>query len=180
VFYSLDDLASPGDDPRKRWGEALAILDRLKSQGSLPPAQQGWIGKIDRELAALSDATLATSTTTEKAAFVEQIDGTYDGINEINDGSQVKGKAQFSLTFQQSGNDVTATYRSALGGQGRGSGTLNNNTINMMSLQSATPNCPGSYTASFKFERDNVSWTYTGQDCTGPVQGRGSAKKIKS
>jgi hypothetical protein len=177
VFYSLDGLASAGDDPRGRWGEALAILARLKSQGTLPPSQQGWIGKINSALAALPDANLAPSTTTGKLAALEQIDGTYDGINEDN---QSNGKAQFSLTFQQSGNAVTATYKSSLGGQGRGSGTINGNAIYMMSIQSETPNCPGSYIASLKFEGDAVSWTYTGQDCNGPAQGHGSAKKAKS
>jgi tetratricopeptide (TPR) repeat protein len=174
VFYSLDDLANAGDDPRGRWGDALAILARLKSQGALPPSRQGWIGKINSALAALPDANLAVSSiAAQKSVALEQIDGTYDGINED---SQTNGKAQFSLTFQRSGNDVAATYRSALGAHGRGSGTINGNAIYMMPFQSETPNCPGSYIASFKFEGDNVIWTYTGQDCNGPAQGRGSAK----
>ena len=181
-----DVLATQGDlggalvtYPRGRWGEALAILARLKSQGTLAPSQQGWIGKINNSLAGLPDAGAASSGAADESAIREQIAGIYDGINEITGGDQPI-KAPFSLTFQQSGNDVTATYRSALGGQGRGSGTINGNAIYMMSFQSERPNCPGSYTASFKFEGDNVTWTYTGQDCTGPVQGRGSATKTKS
>jgi len=51
-------------------------------------------------------------------------------------------KAPFSLTFQQSGNDIIATYKSALGGQGRGSEIINGNAIYMMSFQSEAPNCP--------------------------------------
>ena len=52
VVYSLDDLAKAGDDPRGRWGEALAILARLKSQGTLAPSQQGWIERVNGALAA--------------------------------------------------------------------------------------------------------------------------------
>ena len=181
VIYSLDDLARAGDDPRGRWAEALAILARLKSQGTLPPSQQGWIAKINSALAAVPDANLATSSLAAvKSVALEQIAGTYDGINEINQGHQVGTNVKFSLTIQQSGNDITATYRSALGASGRGSGTLSGNAIYMMSLQSETPNCPGSYIASFKFDGDAVSWHYTGQDCNGPIQGRGSATKTKS
>ena len=99
---------------------------------------------INSELAALPDANSGTSSIPAvKSVAPEQISGTYDGINEINQGHQVGANVKFSLTIQQSGNNITATYRSALGASGRGSGTLSGNAIYMMSLQSETPNCPG-------------------------------------
>jgi hypothetical protein len=103
-----------------------------------------------------------------------QIQGTYDGTNTV---SQVPGQHQIALTFQQTGSDVTATFRTSLGGRGRGSGTISGNVIGTMSLQSEIANCPGSYTASFTFSGDTVSWIYTGQDCGGPTQGHGQARK---
>jgi tetratricopeptide (TPR) repeat protein len=106
---------------------------------------------------------------------VEQIQGTYDGTFTL---SQVPGEHQISLTFQQSGSDVTATYRSALGGGGRGKGTIAGNVITAMTLQSE-PNCPGLYTASFEFSGDTVSLTFSGHDCNGAAQGHGVAKKLK-
>ena len=57
---------------------------------------------------------------------VEQIEGTYEGTFTIN---QVTGEHQISLTFQQSGSEVTVTYRSALGGRGSGKSTIAGNVI---------------------------------------------------
>jgi CHAT domain-containing protein/tetratricopeptide (TPR) repeat protein len=107
---------------------------------------------------------------------VEQIEGTYEGTLTIN---QVTGEHRISLTFQQSGPDVTVAYRSALGGSGNGKGTIAGNVIAAVPLRSE-PNCPGLYTASFEFSADTVSWTFSGQDCNGPAQGRGIAKKLES
>jgi CHAT domain-containing protein len=106
---------------------------------------------------------------------VEQIEGTYEGTFTIN---QVTGEHQISLTFQQSGSEVTVTYRSALGGRGSGKSTIAGNSIATVPLRSE-PNCPGLFTALFKFSDDTVSFTYSGQDCNGPGQGRGIAKKLK-
>ena len=56
VVVSLFKLARAGDDPRGRLNEALAILNRLRSQNRLPPAQQRWIGMIEAELAKLAQS----------------------------------------------------------------------------------------------------------------------------
>jgi CHAT domain-containing protein/tetratricopeptide (TPR) repeat protein len=106
---------------------------------------------------------------------VEQIEGTYEGTFTL---SQVTGEHQISLTFQQSGPEVIVTYRSVLGGRGIGKSTIAGNVITAVPLRSE-PNCPGLFTASFKFFGDTVSFTYSGQDCNGPAQGRGIAKKLK-
>jgi hypothetical protein len=68
-------------------------LARLESQGTLAPAQRRWIGKINGAIAALPDAKLITSPVKEKLATLEQIDGTYDGMNEISPGNQVHAKS---------------------------------------------------------------------------------------
>jgi hypothetical protein len=63
----------------------------------------------------------------------EQIEGTYEGTFTIN---QVTGEHQISLTFQQSGSEVTVTYRSALGGRGSGKSTIAGNIIATVPLRS--------------------------------------------
>ena len=178
VVISLDYLASVGDDPHGRGGEALVILRRLKSQGRLTPAQEGWIGTVESALAGLPPPDRTPSPA------VEQIQGTYVGTNTQTPAgtatmSEVPGEYKITLSFQQSGANVTATYLTLQGGRGRGTGTITGNAINAISFRSEIVNCPGSLTASLMFSDDIVSWTYTGQDCGGPVRGYGAAKKTR-
>jgi hypothetical protein len=58
LVLSLGDLARAGDDPRSRLNEALQIVNRLKSQGKLKPAQLKWVNVIETELAKLSPAAV--------------------------------------------------------------------------------------------------------------------------
>jgi tetratricopeptide (TPR) repeat protein len=58
VVKSLGDLAQAGDDPRGRLSEALQIVNKLKAQGKLKPAQLQWIDVIEAELAKLSSAAV--------------------------------------------------------------------------------------------------------------------------
>jgi tetratricopeptide (TPR) repeat protein len=66
VVSSLHCLARAGDDPRSRWGEALAILTQIKSQGRLPSAKQGWIGTIEGDLAMLGQRDPVPSSTVKQ------------------------------------------------------------------------------------------------------------------
>jgi tetratricopeptide (TPR) repeat protein len=50
LVASLHCLARAGDKPRDSWTEALAILSHLQSDRRLPPAKQGWIATVRREL----------------------------------------------------------------------------------------------------------------------------------
>jgi hypothetical protein len=70
-------------------------------------------------------------------------------------------------------------FQSALGGQGKGSGTLTGDTVDSILLESTAPGCSGEYEASIKFAGDTVSWSYKGQDCGGPMEGHGTAKRTK-
>jgi hypothetical protein len=58
VVKSLGDLAQAGDDPHGRLSEALQIVNKLKAQGKLKPAQLQWIDVIEAELAKLSPAAV--------------------------------------------------------------------------------------------------------------------------
>jgi hypothetical protein len=157
------------DLPRARaaLSEALALVEGMEREGKLTQDLTKW-PKVIREVLAVLNPAHSTS--------IVHIPGTYEGIDTI---SQVPGEHRISLRFQQFGTKITATYGSSLGGYGRGIGTISDNGIGTMSLQSETEDCPGSYTASVRFSEDVVSWTYAGQDCGGPVHGRGTAKKTK-
>jgi tetratricopeptide (TPR) repeat protein len=50
LVASLHCLARAGDKPHDRWTEALAILSQLESERRIPPAKQGWIATVKREL----------------------------------------------------------------------------------------------------------------------------------
>jgi hypothetical protein len=175
VAFTLDHLARAGDDPSSRWSEALAILARLKSQGRLTPEQIGWIGKIEEALVKLPPVS------TSPPPAMAHIHGSYVGTNsrQANVGNFVVPVAddEASLTFTQSGARVAVTYRTSAGGQGRGSGIISGSTVPIV-LQNETPNCPGSYTATFVFSGETVKWTYAGQDCGGPTRGQGLASKV--
>ena len=138
---------------------ALMVQDSLVS---LPSAQT------------ISTQTEGEALGSALSETVEQIEGTYEGTFTL---SQVTGKHQISLTFQQSGPEVTVTYRSVFGGRGSGKSTIAGNVITAVLRSEA--NCPGSFEASFKFFGDTVRFTYSGQDCNGPAQGDGIAKKLK-
>jgi len=49
-------LALADDDPRSRWREARLMLEQLRSQARLAPAQLAWIDTIEAEEAQLGDA----------------------------------------------------------------------------------------------------------------------------
>jgi tetratricopeptide (TPR) repeat protein len=50
LVASLHCLARAGDKPRDRWTQALAILSQLQSEQRIPPAKQGWIATVKRDL----------------------------------------------------------------------------------------------------------------------------------
>jgi hypothetical protein len=72
------------------------------------------------------------------------------------------------------------TYKAAAGVQGQGVGKIENGTVESFPLQSTTPGCPGSYEASLKFADDAVTFSFKGEDCAGPMEGNGTAKRVKA
>jgi hypothetical protein len=90
-----------------------------------------------------------------------------------------KGEQKISITVEQNGSDVSISFETANGGQGKGTGTLTDTVVNSISLQSTTPGCAGSYQGSLKFAGDSMSWSYKGQDCGGAMEGHGTAKRTK-
>jgi hypothetical protein len=134
------------------------------------------IGCVVLALAGIVIVTLAVFGPDGWLQTSDQLQGTYVGTYTA---SQVPGEHQISVTFKQTGSTVVATFVTSLGGRGTGSGEIRGNAIGKMVSQSTLPNCPGTYTSSFLFSGDTVSWTYTGEDCLGSGGGHGLAKKKK-
>jgi hypothetical protein len=107
------------------------------------------------------------------------VGGTYEGTNEATYKNGGQGDQKISITVKQNGSDVSITFQTASGGQGSGAGTLTGSVVNSISLQSTAPECPGSYEGSLNFTGDTMSWSFKGQDCGGPMEGHGTAKRTK-
>ena len=101
------------------------------------------------------------------------------GINDTTYENKAQGEQKISITVGQNGSDLSVSFETANGGQGKGNGTLTGSVVNSISLQSTTPGCSGSYEGSIEFAGDIMSWSYKGQDCGGPMEGHGTAKKTK-
>ncbi len=170
IVYSLIRLGAVGDDSRERFAEALAMLNLLHAAGQLPPMATDWIVMMERNLARVKNRDGAV------AAAQAPIAGDYEGTNTNN---RIPGAHRISLTFQQVGAEVNATYRSAFGDHGHGSGTISDHATGTIAMHSNDESCPGSHTASFWFSADSVKWIYAGSDCVGPVRGRGTAARLK-
>jgi hypothetical protein len=84
-----------------------------------------------------------------------------------------------SIIVSQTGDDVAVNLQGASGATGKGTGKLTGETIESMPLLSTTPGCSGTYEAALKFANDTVTWSYKGQDCAGPMNGHGTAKRLK-
>jgi hypothetical protein len=107
--------------------------------------------------------------------------GTYEGINHTTYGDRVQGEQKLALIVEQTGDEVSVSFRTPLGEYGRGKGKLNGARIDSMPLQSAlSPTCAGSYETSVEFAGDTAKWTFKGKDCNGEMQGHGTATRTRS
>jgi hypothetical protein len=105
--------------------------------------------------------------------------GVYEGMNNATYKTGGQGEQKITIMVGQAGSKVNVSFQTASGGQGEGSGTLTGAGVDSISLQSTAPGCSGSYEASFKFADDAVTWSYKGQDCGGPMEGKGTATRTK-
>jgi hypothetical protein len=109
-----------------------------------------------------------------------KVEGTYEGINNATYKQGGQGEQKISIAVKRlAEKDIMVTFQTPGGGEGRGFGTLTANRVDSISLQSTAASCPGSYQASFSFVEDSVSWSFKGEDCGGPMEGHGTAKKTK-
>lgn len=114
-----------------------------------------------------------------KIACGANVGGTYEGMNNTKYENGGQGEQKISITVKQIGSAVNVSFQTASGGQGKGDATIAGVEVKSMRLQSTTPECPGTYDASLQFSGETVSWAYKGQDCGGPMEGSGTAKRIK-
>jgi hypothetical protein len=111
------------------------------------------------------------------AGLLSNVAGTYEGTDHGSTKTGGNGEEKISIIVTQKGDAISVTFHTAAGGEGRGVGTLTDETVESIPIQSTTPNCSGSYLATLKFDGDTVTWSYKGQDCNGPIEGYGSAKR---
>jgi hypothetical protein len=112
-------------------------------------------------------------------ASIPKVQGTYEGTNSSTYPNKGRGEQRISLVVEQMGNEVNVSFTTVGGGQGKGTGKLTGAVIEKFLLQSTAPDCPGSYEASIKFVDDTASWSFKGEDCGGPMEGRGTAKRTR-
>jgi hypothetical protein len=123
----------------------------------------------------------ATGTNVSGTASATNVSGTYDGNITTNYKKGGQGEQKISITVEQTvWNDFKVAFKTANGAQGQGVGKSENGIPESVSLQSTNPQCAGSYDASFKFADDAVTFSFKGEDCGGPMEGNGTAKKVKT
>jgi hypothetical protein len=105
------------------------------------------------------------------------VSGNYQGSNTVKYETGGEGDQKIAIFIEQNGSDLKVRFESPNGGQGEGTGTLIDNHVDKISLHSTTPSCPGSYDGSLSFADGSVSWSYTGRDCGGAMNGHGTANK---
>ena len=128
------------------------------------------VGSLFNTLCQAAAATAATD-----------VAGTYGGMITMTFKSGAKAEEKISITIEETANnDFKVTYKAAAGVQGQGVGKIENGTVESFPLQSTTPGCPGSYEASLKFADDAVTFSFKGEDCAGPMEGNGTAKRVKA
>jgi hypothetical protein len=108
------------------------------------------------------------------------VEGTYKGANKSIYKKGGEAEQEITIHVIQSGDNVTISFQTPTGGQGKGEGNLSGDTVKSLTLQSTAPECPGSYKGSLKFEGDTMSWSYEGSDCGGSMEGSGTAKRTKT
>jgi hypothetical protein len=114
-------------------------------------------------------------------ADVANVAGTYSGVNRTIYQHGTQGEQQIALIVEQKGDEISVTFRTALGVYGKGTGKLKGTRIDSMPLQSAEAvECGGSYQASVEFAGDAAKWSFRGKDCAGAMEGHGTATRTKS
>jgi hypothetical protein len=108
-----------------------------------------------------------------------KVQGTYEGTNRVTTAKGAVGEYKVSVVVEQVDSAVSLSFATAAGHFGNGTGQLKGSVVDPMSLQSTTPGCPGSFLGSLKFEDGTLSWTLKGEDCGGPLEAKGIAKRTK-
>jgi hypothetical protein len=128
------------------------------------------------------DAPLNTLFSKLCNVSLKSVAGKYEGTNHTTyKSANAEGDQRISIDIEQTGNQLKLSFQTPNGGQGEGTGVLEGNVVNAIVLKSTAPSCPGSYEGSFEFNDDgSMKWSFKGQDCSGPMEGYGTAKKAKA
>jgi hypothetical protein len=112
---------------------------------------------------------------------IVNVSGKYEGKNYAADKSGGQTEEKIFIDIEQIDQQIAVRFKAANGAQGEGKGVLEGNKVKIILLNSTTPNCPGSYQASMEFNKNNsLNWAFKGQDCSGVIEGHGTAEKTKA
>ena len=103
--------------------------------------------------------------------------GLYEGVNHS---TYITGEAdqKIAIKIEQTGNQLTVSFRTPAGGQGTGKAILEEHKVKSIALESTAPSCAGAYNGSLEFDQNGVlTWSFEGKDCNGPMEGHGTAKR---
>ena len=119
-------------------------------------------------------AIFAALSLVGSAVCAEDISGVYAGTYTV---IQIPGEHKIVLVLRQSGSALMGSFHTASGVDGEGYGLLRGNKAQMF-WRNTTPSCPGTYKGEYTFEGKTVTWTYSGEGCLGPEEGKGKASRV--
>jgi len=122
----------------------------------------------------LYGAAFAVLCLLSTVVYATGVGGTYTGTYTA---SEVPGNHKITLIFHQSGHVLKGHYHTATGVYGKGHGCIVDGKAKMY-WKNTTPKCPGTYVGVYKFNKQRVTWTYSGSDCVGEEKGKGDAKQV--
>jgi hypothetical protein len=132
------------------------------------------VSSLVRGAAIAASVTLLIGISPQARAQGLNVSGVWQGVNYA---SKVPGPHKVVLTFNQSGPAVIGSFWVATGVYGVGQGQITGPNSMTMSWTNTSPSCQGNYQNSYVVSGNAMTWTFTGQDCLGPEQGKGAAKR---
>ena len=119
-------------------------------------------------------ATPAAADTCKPAGFYE---GSYTA--DYTARSHAGDSYVFQIAFVNflSGNTLSTVYLTSSGVYGTGSGVVDLSTCTAKMAFANVNACTGQYAGTYTYADGGVTWTYSGEDCWGTLNGEGKASQ---
>ncbi|HUD86801.1 MAG TPA: toll/interleukin-1 receptor domain-containing protein [Xanthobacteraceae bacterium] len=102
------------------------------------------------------------------------VNGTYVGTYTANYADKPQ-EFNIQINIKQTGSTLNSTFETSAGVRGVSNGTISGNVGTTISKITAPPNCPGTYNNAYYFDHRSLTFTFSGDDCYGHVEGQGKA-----
>lgn len=135
----------------------------------------GWTGVALLALL-LGLAAVPAPSTAEAEGKTDEVCAGISGLYVGTYTATSSGTSPIAIVFTQSGDLVNGNFLTPSGMNGVGGGRIASNVADMNWVVT-TAWCPGDYLGKYTFSGDTVTWTYSGNDCTGHEAGQGQATK---